>query len=129
MDELYFFMMKTCPETVPPELKRMYRSKYRKKEDRLARSIRDCRWSDLFDANKYPWRAVAKKGDWESYYEYLVVPDADGWDDQDISETVKELEIHINSAYDCTGKFFTPWVIWSRTKAGIVIIRCMSIDV
>ncbi len=129
MDELYFEMMRKIPEKVKPEIKRIYRTKYKQTGDSLSCSIRDHRWSDLFACGQDPWRRVAHKDDWEGYYEYLIMPDAEGWEDEDIREVVKELEIHINSAYDCTGKLFTRWVSWSRTKAGIVIIRRMDLDV
>ena len=129
MNDVYFFMIKTFPKYISPEYKRKNRSECRKIKDPLSRSIRDCHWRDLFDVSEHPWRCVSRKNEWDRYYEYVIVTDTEGWDDKFIDEAVKDLEVHFYSDYDCTGKVFTSWVHWSRTKVGVVIIRCMSVDV
>ena len=126
MDELYFYLMRHHKQDTPRETKRIYRAKYRAMRDPLLSPIRSHSWRELWDGN--PWRRIVKNPDSEYWYEYAIVP-ADGWTDADIAKAVKGLYVEINSPYDCTGKPFTVYIHWKRTKVGVVIVRCMGLDV
>jgi len=56
--------------------------------------------------------------------------EADGMSDEEIQEYVDEMEIHIYSPYDCTGKVFTQWITWHRNPCGwISVIHKKGLDV
>lgn len=129
MDNLYFFLMHMNPEWVPPQAKRRYRQSVKCGQDPLATSIRDHTWRDFWLCGKDPWRRVFRKDNYESWYEYVIMPDFEEESDEELQRSIEELEVHICSPYDCTGKPFTRFIHWKRTKAGVVIIRHMSVDV
>lgn len=129
MDDIYFLLMRLNPKAMEPRIKRRYRASFKCRQDPLAISLRDHKWKDFWLCGKDPWRRVYKKDDWESWYEYVIMPDWEGEPDEVIQEAVDELEVNIYSPYDCTGKPFSSWIHWKRTKAGVVIVRHMCLDV
>lgn len=56
--------------------------------------------------------------------------EAKDWTDEEIQEFVDDMEIHINSPYDCTGMVFTQWITWHRNPCGLVsVIHKKGLDV
>lgn len=130
MNDLYFLLMHMNPCSLAPAVKRRYRHSIKATHnDPLSASMRDHQWRDFWLCDKDPWRRVWNNDDcWESWREYTIMPDC-GWSDTDIQHSVDELEVTTGSAYDCSGKPFSRFIHWKRTKAGIVIVRHMSIDI
>lgn len=65
----------------------------------------------------------------ESWFEYGFF-EAKDWTDEEIQEFVDDMEIHINSPYDCTGMVFTQWITWHRNPCGLVsVIHKKGLDV
>ena len=129
MMEFYFFLMRHFPDKVKAETKRNIRCELQRERDPLQNEICGHSWNDLFDRDAAdPWRRVYS--DWESWYEYTIVNDWNGLNNAEIDKMVDRLYVECPpSQYDCTGKPFTSFVYWNRTKSGIVIIRRWSLDV
>ena len=74
-------------------------------------------------------RLYYSEKDYESWLEYGFF-EAGDMTDEEIQEYVDEMEIHIYSPYDCTGKVFTQWITWHRNPCGLIsVIHKKSIDV
>ena len=130
MNDLYFLLMHMNPSHLAPEVKRRYRHSIKATHnDPLSSSMRDHQWRDFWLCGKDPWRRIYREDNPESWYEYTIMPDFEEESDEEMQRSIDELEVHICSPYDCTGKPFTRFVHWKRTKAGVVIVRHMSIDV
>ncbi len=130
MNDLYFFLMHMNPGCLAPETKRRYRRSIKVNNcDPLAASLRDHRWKDFWLCGKDPWRRVYDKDDYECWREYTIMPDFEEESDEEMQRSIDELRVEIHSPYDCTGKPFSNFIHWKRTKAGVVIIRHMSLDV
>lgn len=127
MDDIYFLLMRLNARAMRPEIKKQYRASFKHRRDPLAVSLRDHKWKEFWSGD--PWRRVYRKNDWESWYEFVIMPDWEDEPDESVQKAVNELEIHICSPYDCTGKPFSSWIHWKRTKAGVAIIRRMALDV
>ena len=129
-NSMYFFILHNAKNCLKPEVKRRYRHSIKAMHnDPLATSLRDHRWRDFWLCGKDPWRRISGREDWESWYEYAIMPDFEEESDEEMQRNIDELRVEINSPYDCTGKPFSSWIHWKRTKAGVVIIRRMSLDV
>lgn len=130
MNAVYFLMLRQFPHHVSAATKRRERASIRcEKQDPIATSLRDHKWKDFWLRGRDPWRRMWNNEDcWESWREYTIMPDC-GWSDADIQHSVDELEVTTGSAFDCSGKPFSRFIHWKRTKAGVVIIRHMSIDI
>lgn len=129
-NRMYFFILHNAKNCLKPEVKRRYRHSIKiTHNDPLATSLRDHRWHDFWLCGKDPWRRISEWEDWESWYEYTIMPDFEEESDEEMQRSIDELRVEINSPYDCTGKPFTSFIHWKRTKAGVVIIRRMSLDV
>lgn len=69
--------------------------------------------------------------DGEGYTEYLILPEDGYTSDEEIRDYLDEYVKlpEICSPYDCTGKCFTMWISWKRTKAGIAVVHRVGLDV
>lgn len=89
------------------------------------------------DDRLHSLRASWRNPEWKIYYsddseywsEAVILPDDGVTDDETVNEFVRDIEVTINSSYDCTGKPYTCWVHWSRQPAGIVIVHRLGLDV
>ena len=128
-NRMYFFILHNAKNCLKPEVKRRYRHSIKaKNNDPLATSLRDHKWKDFWLCGTDPWRRVYRD-DWDSWYEYVIMPDFEEESDEEMQRNIDELRVEINSPYDCTGKPFTNFIRWKRTKAGVVIVRHMSLDI
>jgi len=72
--------------------------------------------------------AQAQRDDGECWTEYTLFENR-GETDGEINEYTQEMEQHINSMYDCTGRAFTRWITWKRLPIGILVIHYKGLDV
>lgn len=128
--ELDYFMLRHYGQDATPKaiqkIKRRIRDNLRCQPAQETASLRDHTAADLF--RRDAWRKFYRVDDWESWTEAIIIRD-DGYDDEELNDVCKELEMHSNSPYDCTGKPCTAWIDWKRTPAGIVFIHCIQLDV
>lgn len=129
MNDIYFMLMRMNPNAIEPHIKRKYRHSIKvAHNDPFEKSLRDHRWREFWLCGTDPWRRVYRD-DGESWYEYVIMPDFKEESDEEMQRNIDELKIEINGPYDCTGKPFSSYIHWKRTKAGVVIIRHMSLDI
>lgn len=56
--------------------------------------------------------------------------EGNGMTDEEIQEYVDDMEIHVYSPYDCTGKEITIWITWHRNPCGLIsVIHKKGLDV
>lgn len=129
-NSMYFFILRHAKNCLKPEVKRRYRHSIKvTNNDPLEKSLRDHKWKDFWFCGEDPWRRAYKEDDCESWDEYVIMPDFEEESDEEMQANIDELRVTFYSPYDCTGKPFSRYIHWKRTKAGVVIIRHMSIDV
>ena len=129
-NRMYFFILHNAKNCLKPEVKRRYRHSIKvTHNDSLEKSLRDHKWKEFWLCGTDPWRRVYRDDNCDSWYEYTIMPDFEEESDEEMQRSIDELRVEINSPYDCTGKPFSSWIHWKRTKAGVVIIRRMSLDV
>lgn len=75
------------------------------------------------------WHTVYRY-DGECGYDFRIIPD-NGQTDEELNDFIMETVGYppICSPYDCTGKRFTRWTHFSRTRSGIALIHCWGTDI
>jgi len=103
---------------IPPDShKRMIRTALKSRNDPLQKPLLK------------EWRCYYPENDYESMYEYGIVPLDDDATEEDIEEIVRDLERHNTTPYDCSGRLCTSWISWKRTPVGLAIVHRLTLDV
>lgn len=89
----------------------------KRRVDRLEKSISE------------DWREIVHGDGIDATVSYYRIFKYSGEPEEEIREFIRDMEVHNNSPYDCSGKLCTMWIDWKVTPAGLAVVHHMCLDV